>query len=164
MLTRLSIYDGLTKIVQPELILDETIVPSKCPTNINSLYTPEYEWLFGYERKLCHFLKPWMAKFRYQLIGDKGVLCEALSNAFSHGHKKNPVTPITIRVYKGRMGLLIRIKDRGEGFNIKTVFQKYSSGKAYYHTAGNGFKNMADSPFDIFFTDNGSAFNLLYLF
>jgi len=164
MLIKLSIYEGLTQISRPELILDETVIPSRCTPNPNSPYKANYEWLFEYERKLCRFLKPWMSHLRYELIGDKGVLCEALSNAFSHAHGKDPDKLITVRVYKGEQGLLIRIKDCGNGFDVQFVIKQYAKGKTYYHTAGNGLHNMVISPFDIFYTDNGAAFNLLYLF
>lgn len=164
MLIKLSIYEGLSQISYPELVLDETVIPSQCPPNPNSPYTPDYEWLFGYERKLCNFLNPWMANFRYELIGEKGILCEALSNAFSHAHQKDPTIPIIIRVYEGRKGLLIRIKDCGKGFNVDDIIEGYVKGKIYYHTAGNGIKNIMNSSFTIFYTDRGTAFNLLYFF
>ena len=65
------------------------VIPRDFPDCPNSCYQPEYDWLFQYERQIAAFLAPWLRAYRYELIGEKGILCEALSNAFSHGHRKD---------------------------------------------------------------------------
>lgn len=164
-MTDINLDKGLISILNARVIFTETIIPSACSKNSNSIYKPEYEWLFTYERILAGILDPWMAHLRFELIGDKGILCEALSNAFCHGHKKDPTRPIELNVFLGEKGLIIRIKDTGSGFEIDKVMDQYVKGKAYFHMAGNGLKRMIDSSdFHIFFSDNGSGFNLMYLF
>lgn len=164
MLIDMTLDQGCDTIGHGRIILEETLVPFQCK-NINSPYKPEYEWLFAYERKLAAFLETWTAHLRNELIGERGVLCEALSNAFCHGHKKDPHLPIDVSVFLGEKGLIVRIKDTGPGFNPNTVKEQFSKGKTYFHLAGNGIRQMIESPdFHIFYTDNGTGFNLMYLF
>ncbi len=150
---------------EPELIADDRIVPEQCPEISHSPYRPEYGWLFWYERRLAGFLEPWLDKFRHQLIGESGILCEALSNAFYHGHRKDAYTPIRVQVFRGRCGLLVRIKDRGAGFDVAAVYDKFRTGSNYYTLAGNGIRLMGRSRiFFIYYTGGGTTFNLLYPF
>jgi hypothetical protein len=165
MLIDITLVEGLDSIGNPELVLEETLVPSQCAKNANSPYRPEYEWLFVYERKLAGFLGKWTAGYRNELIGEKGLLCEALSNAFSHGHRKNPDLPIGIHVYLGTKGLMVRITDTGNGFDIESVRDQYQKGKTYYHLSGNGLRRMIQNTcFSVFYSDRGSGFNLVYYF
>ncbi len=165
MLINMSLEQGLTRIDSHGSLHDEVLVPAQCPASPNSPYRAEYEWLFGVERALARTLSPWLEGFRYELIGSKGLLCEALSNAFAHGNRKDPKRPIAITIYEGNKGLIVRIKDSGRGFNIDGVIDEYSRGKSYYHTAGNGLRLMISSTvFNVFYTDNGTAFHLLYTF
>lgn len=163
MLIHLSFEQGLARIENHGVIHAETLVPAKCPTNPNSPYRAEYEWLFGVERTLARILSPWLETHRHELIGNQGLLCEALSNAFAHGNRKDPHRPIGIVIHKGRKGVVVRIKDSGDGFDVDGVMEEYSRGKAYYHTAGNGLRLMISSTvFQVFYTDAGTAFHLLY--
>lgn len=155
----------LKSIAEPKCIRKDILIPEKSAPVVHSPYRPGYDWLFGYERKLARFLEPWLKKYRYELIGEKGLLCEALSNAFYHGHRKNAALPITVSIYLGGKGLIIRIKDAGSGFDLNTVFEKYARGKTYFHSAGNGLKLMnASKRFGIFYNHAGTAFHLLHLF
>ncbi|MBU1168762.1 MAG: ATP-binding protein [Proteobacteria bacterium] len=164
MLIDITLEQALETLCDTKIILHEILIPSHCK-NANSPYKPEYEWLFMYERKLAAFLETWTAHLRNELIGDKGILCEALSNAFCHGHKKDPLLPIDVYVFLGENGLLVRIKDTGPGFNLDDVKDQYTKGKTYFHLAGNGLRQMIrSSDFQIFYTDNGTGFNLMYLF
>lgn len=164
MLIHIPLERGLDIIDQPRIILEEAMIPKECK-NPNSPYKPEYEWLFMYERRLAGVIEPWTAHLRNKLIGEKGILCEALSNAFCHGHKKDPLVPIDVCVYLGKKGLIVRIKDTGPGFNLSQVKEQFAKGKTYFHMAGNGLRQMIESPdFHIFFTDQGTGFNLMYLF
>jgi hypothetical protein len=152
-------------LVSPEVIREDTVIPIEFPEHPDSRYRAGYDWLFIYERRIAKFLEKWLRRYRYQLIGEKGILCEALSNAFSHGHNKDPELPIFVRIMKGEKGLLISIQDSGRGFNVKEVYNKYRTKKQYYSTAGNGLRLMAESPiFGIFHDFTGRAFNMLYLF
>ena len=110
-------------------------------------------------------MEKWLRPFRYELIGQKGLLCEALSNAFSHGHQRDPYKPINIRVLLRAKGLIVSIKDTGRGFDVQHVFSGFQKQKRYFNTAGNGFRLMVESTtFGIFYSNSGTVFHLLYLF
>ncbi|BCS96363.1 hypothetical protein DSLASN_19950 [Desulfoluna limicola] len=165
MLIHISFEQGLSRIDNQGILHEEILVPAQCPASPNSPYRAEYEWLFGVERSLARTLSPWLERYRYELIGSKGLLCEALSNAFAHGNRKDPKQPIGITIHEGKKGVMVRIKDNGKGFDIEGVIDEYRQGKSYYHTAGNGLRLMISSTvFNVFYTDNGTAFHLLYTF
>ena len=165
MLREMTETEAIESIGSFRVLLDEAFIPVSSAPFPNSTYRPEYEWLFGYERKLAKIVSPWMDHLRYELIGEKGILGEALSNAFSHGHGKDPSLPITVCIYQGERGLLIRVADSGPGFDVKAVVEDYHRGRAYFHLAGNGIRRMISSHrFDIFYTARGAAFHLLYRF
>jgi hypothetical protein len=155
----LSLLDNAT------LIFEETVIPKNSPSASHSPYLPEYEWLFVFERKLARFLDPWLKKRRSELIGSSGLLSEALSNAYCHGHKRDPSRPISVNVYKGTRGIMLQISDTGDGFNANSIMSKFLENKNYYYNAGNGTKSMyASEVFGIFYSNNGKTFHLIYFF
>lgn len=161
----IDLKGALDYIQSPKLIRSDTIIPEKFPECADSTYRSGYDWLYRYERSIAGFLEPWLKPYRYDLIGEKGILCEALSNAFSHGHDKDPKKAIVVRVYLGTRGLLVRVGDTGKGFDVNHVIQCYQKKKNYYHTAGNGIRLMATSEhFGVFYDSSGSAFHMLYDF
>lgn len=161
----IDLKGALDYIQAPKLIRNDTIVPQTFSECANSPYRSGYDWLYRYERSIAAYLEPWLKPHRYDLIGEKGILCEALANAYSHGHGKNPKKAISVRVYLGMQGLLVRVSDMGNGFDVGQVIQGYLKKKVYYHTAGNGIRRMAESrQFGIFYDRSGSAFHLLYDF
>ncbi len=156
---------ALVLLSEVKLVFDETITPRTCPCASHSPYLPEYGWLFLFERKLARFLDPWMKEYRSELIGSGGIVSEALSNAYCHGHKRNPTLPITIQVYQGKHGIMLQIKDTGNGFNIDTMVSKFLDNKNYFYNAGNGIKRMFNSKtFGIFYGDCGTSFHLIFMF
>ncbi|MEJ2038093.1 MAG: ATP-binding protein [Desulfosarcinaceae bacterium] len=165
MILNLTCSEALDLIGSPRIILQDEVIPGNFPDCPNSLYRPEYDWLFQYERRIAAFLEKWLRPYRYELIGNKGILCEALSNAFSHGHRKDPGQVINVCVWQGEKGLLIEIRDHGKGFNIHETYSSYSSRKPYFNLAGNGLRLMAQSTrFGIFHHAGGTAFCMLHLF
>jgi hypothetical protein len=161
----IDLKGALDYIQSPKLVRNDTIVPQAFPECADSPYRSGYDWLYQYERSLAAYLEPWLKPYRYELIGEKGILCEALANAFSHGHGKNPKKAIFLNVYLGAQGLVVRISDSGKGFDVHAVIQGYLKKKVYYHTAGNGIHRMGTSKrFGIFYDRSGSAFHMLYDF
>lgn len=165
MLLSISPEESLRLIASPCQILKDRIIPSEFPRNPDSPYRPEYDWLYSYERRIAAFLEKWLNSYRYELIGEKGILCEALSNSFFHGHAKDPDKPIIVRVILGKMGLIVQIKDTGPGFDVQKVYSRYRTKKQYYSKAGNGLRLMAQSPsFGVLYDASGTVFILVYLF
>lgn len=165
MILSITPQEAMNLLGSAQVVREDVIVPKSFPDSSHTPYQPEYDWLFQYERQIAAFLEKWLRRFRYELIGQKGILCEALSNAFSHGHRKDPFKAINLRVFLGKNGLMVEIKDDGKGFNVQDVYVSYQNKKPYFATAGNGIRLMAQSPhFGIFHHDRGRAFNMLYLF
>jgi anti-sigma regulatory factor (Ser/Thr protein kinase) len=165
MLLRMTPEEALHLIVSPRQILKERIVPAEFPHLPDSPYLPGYDWLYNYERRIAAFLEKWLKTHRYELIGEKGILCEALSNAFCHGHEKDPQKPILVRVILGKQGLIVQIKDTGPGFDVQGTYKRYHTKKRYYSTAGNGIRLMDQSPtFGVLHDATGTVFILVHLF
>ena len=165
MLLSMTPEEALHLIESPCQILKECIVPAEFPHLPDSPYLPGYDWLYNYERRIAAFLEKWLKAHRYELIGEKGILCEALSNAYCHGHEKDPHKPIWVRVILGERGLIVQIKDSGPGFDVQGTYMRYHTKKRYYSTAGNGLRLMEQSPnFGILHDATGSVFILVYLF
>lgn len=165
MFVNLTYETSLALIGKAQLVFDEILVPKALPCTSHSPYHPEYDWLFLFERKLARFLDPWMKEHRPELIGSSGIVSEALSNAYCHGHKRDSSLPITVKVYQGEDGLMLQIKDTGNGFNIDAMVSKFLDNKNYFYNAGNGIKSMFNSKvFGLFYGDRGTSFHLVYIF
>ena len=165
MLLVLDRAQALRLIDAPRLVREDNVLPMEFPEHADSPYQPEYGWLFLYERQIAAFLETWLRPFRYELIGEKGILCEALSNAFCHGHNKDPRKPIVVRVWIGHQGLIVQIQDFGPGFDVQGTYQRFIANRDYYSTAGNGLRLMAQSRrFGVFYDATGRRFHLLYFF
>jgi hypothetical protein len=165
MLFLMTLEEALAIIGDGRQIVNETVIPKAFRQEPNSTYRNGYHWLFRYERDLARQLEPWLKPYRYELIGEKGILAEALSNAFYHGHRKDPKLPIDVRIYQGQKGMVVRIHDCGTGFNVKKIHDYFLRGKIYFHSAGNGFRRMADSKrFGVFYNTIGNTFHMVYLF
>ncbi len=162
---KLSIDKALDIIDSPTVLLRERIVPVQCSPVSHSPYRPGYDWLFKYEREIARALSPWTESKRWELIGNKGILCEALSNAFYHGHGKDGTKPIDVTIHTGRKGLIVRIEDQGPGFDVDAIYERYNKKKLYYSLAGNGTRLMIRSEnFGVFYNRKGTAFHLIHLF
>lgn len=165
MLLTIDLAEAERLIEAPVVVREDKIVPAEFPEFPDSPYRTGYDWLFIYERRIAGFLEKWLRPYRYELIGQKGILCEALSNAFSHAHHKDPQQPIGVKVVLGQRGIIVRIEDSGKGFNVSEIYQRYCKNKKYYYTAGNGLRLMSESDhFGVFYNRAGTAFHLLYFF
>lgn len=152
----------------PELLLEERSTPAELPVAPHSPYRPGYEWLFLLERRIARVMEPWMkqdpryACFRDDLLGPGGLFTEGLSNAFCHGHGRDPQIPLELKLWASSQGVLLRLEDEGRGFDHQQVLSRLTAGRTYYQVAGSGFRHMCDHPiFQVFFTDRGTAWHLL---
>ena len=96
MLLEVTLEWAFNMVDNARLVIDHMVIPAHCPHQPNSPYRPGYDWLFRYERELARALAPWVARHRHELFGVEGIISEALSNAFVHGHGRNPSAPIGI--------------------------------------------------------------------
>ncbi len=165
MLIRTTYEAALRFLGDAHLLWDETVVPHDIPLLSHHPYVSEYGWLFSLERRLARLVEPWLQSYRHDLIGSKGVLNEALSNAYCHAHKRDAGLSMQITIHRSSKGILIRIKDQGKGFDVESTIRRCQSGRDYYKIAGNGLRLMMESrSFQIFFDERGTACHLLHLF
>ncbi len=165
MLLNLNIGQACDLIDSPEMIREDQVIPGHSRPCPDSPYGTGYDWLYRYERTIAAFLEPWMKPHHSDLFGNKGLLHQALSNAFCHAHHRNPLQSITVRILLGGQGLIIRVTDCGKGFNVQKLYKHYRKKRRYLTSVGNGIRLMAAAPhYGIFYNQNGTEFSLLYLF
>jgi anti-sigma regulatory factor (Ser/Thr protein kinase) len=76
---------------------------------------------YAMSENLARFLEPLLQSHQAELTGEKGLLYQALANAFRHAHHEDRLKPITVSVLLGRTGLIIRVSDCGRGFNVPRI-------------------------------------------
>ncbi len=86
----------------------------------------------------------------------------ALENAWMHGTQGQGFPGISIKAFRGEKGLIVRIRDPGEGFGYKVIQRKYSLGQVYYTNMGWGFRRFNEFSPEVSFENNGTTINLMY--
>lgn len=138
------------------------ILPIAVPTPSQCPYPKSYGWLYVYERQVKALLRQaWgrTAPDRLALFGHDGVLSEALSNAFVHGHHRDPRRPIYVTGIVGVHGLAFAVSDEGQGFDFRRCLALAEKRGGYYRQAGNGLKAFIQHPTArCFWEDQGRRF------
>lgn len=158
-------FESALSLIQAESIfLDWSLVPADFPFVADSHYRAGYDWLFMAEKKVMQQSPHWMRALRFEFIGDRGVLSEALSNAFCHAHHRQERLPIHIQGRLGAGGIMFSVRDQGQGFDVQSLLNKARAGKKYFQIAGNGLVRMASSQnFNVFYDLNGTRCNMYHL-
>jgi hypothetical protein len=132
-----------------EPLLDEwqeEVVPNQVTLLPHNRYAPAYAWMFSYEKRLKYRIEELLGQrlreAEPRLFGADGVLSEALSNAFVHGHGRDPDVPILVATAVGRGGLAFSVRDRGPGFDVGPVLARLRSGGGHFRLAGNGLRTL----------------------
>lgn len=144
----------------------DRVVPNQVEEIGDNRYSPRYAWMFSYEKSLKYRLEAALGQpigeLERRLFGADGVVSEALSNAFVHGHRRDPERAITVEVRLGTAGLLLTIRDSGAGFDHRRVTAGYLAGRPSFHVAGNGLRALIDAPdVEACWSDGGRALHLL---
>lgn len=147
----------------------DKLVPCNIPPHPSSLYAPEYAWMFTYERELKKRLEAVLGRsldaYQRYLFGPGGAFSEGLSNAFLHGHQRQPHIPITVECAVGLAGLVLVITDSGSGFAVEETIAELRRGGGYYRIAGSGLRSLAQSPLvHASFSKKGKQLILVLLF
>lgn len=125
------------------------IVPANVATPPNCPYPKSYGWLFLYEQRVKAAIRQaWGVKRISQLalVGEDGILSEALSNAFVHGHQRNPRRSIYVTGVVGAAGLAFAVADQGTGFDVQHSLKLAAERREYYRQAGNGLRAFIQHP------------------
>jgi anti-sigma regulatory factor (Ser/Thr protein kinase) len=163
-------FDDMAETLQPLISgWEDTIVPRDVDLVSNPRYSPRYAWMFSYERRLRDRIFEGLGRkvpsLERDLFGADGVVSEGLSNAFVHGHRRDPERPITVRCVVGITGLALSIIDSGPGFDVEELLNMVEKNAKYFHQAGNGMKALlAKEGITASVTDGGRTLNLLYGF
>jgi len=144
----------------------DTVVPAAVEVLPDSLYTPAYAWMYAYEKglrdRIEKALKRPLGRRERELFGPDTALSETLSNAYVHGHGRDPSRPITVRCLVGRSALGFSVRDGGEGFDVATKLAQVRCDGGYYRMAGNGLRVLVTSEsVEASFEDGGRTANVL---
>jgi len=145
---------------------EDRVVPRNVELVPNTRYSPRYAWMFSYEKglrnRIFQTLKKRPPRLERLLFGVGGVFSEALSNAFVHGHHRNPARAIRVRCAVGDTRILLSVSDQGEGFDVSRILDLHARGKGYFHFAGNGLESLQNNPHVIAsYSDGGKTLCLL---
>ena len=128
----------------------DAVAPASVELLDNHRYSPRYAWMYSYEKRLKYRIEEVLdrplGELEKDLFGADGVLSEALSNAFVHGHRRDQHKVIEVTCHVGEHGLLFSIRDQGEGFDAGRAMSLLKRGGTYFHMAGNGLRALAEKP------------------
>ncbi len=89
----------------------------------------------------------------------------AIENAIHRAHSKDLTLPISIILYAGVTGSVLRIKDSGPGFPYEEYIQKHSAGDTSYKSGnGTGFNCFSGPDIEVSFENSGSSVNIMGMF
>lgn len=163
MLIETEIDQVLSRLGDPRQPICDEVVPALQPELPTNCYRAEYAWQHSYERSLLRRARDWIGAQRHELIGTKGLLSEALSNAYVHGNQRDPSRPITVELTVGQKGYVLRVAQSGTGFDYKGIVAKYRRREHYYFIGGNGLRKLDDNrAFYAFYGDGGCSIHLWY--
>lgn len=86
----------------------------------------------------------------------------ALENIWVHGTNQREWPEMSIKGFAGKKGIIIRIRDCGDGFNHKETQRKYLEGEDYRHNYGYGFRHFNEIEMEVSFENNGTTINIMY--
>jgi hypothetical protein len=143
----------------------DEVVPGDVPPISDHRYTPSYAWMYSYEKRLKHRIEEALGRsigrLEAAMFGADGALSEVLSNAFVHGHRRDPSRPIVISVTVGEGGIVARVQDQGPGFEIERIVGAANDGGTYFRFAGNGLRTLLQrEEITAYFSDNGRSCTL----
>ena len=145
-------YDESTFRLKDETLIaawDDAVVPGEVELLPHTHYSPMYAWMYAYEKKLKRRIEKTLGRplgqLERALFGQDGAVSEALSNAFLHGHRRDPARVIHVSTQVARPMLLVSVRDSGPGFDVPAALGAMEHGGTYFHMAGNGLRCLATS-------------------
>jgi anti-sigma regulatory factor (Ser/Thr protein kinase) len=162
-------FDACCERLEPLLAAwSDIVVPQAFESPLNTSYKPAYAWMHAYERQLRKrveaIMKTHFGTSERTLFGADGAFSEALSNAFLHGHRRDPRLPIRVSCAVGLAGVAFAIHDEGPGFDPAAVAAKAERGGTYFRVAGNGFRALTGAGVLAGYSDGGRTLALLFEF
>lgn len=143
----------------------DEVVPAAVPVISDHRYKPDYAWMYSYEKTLKYRIEDALGRsigsLEKALFGVDGALSEVLSNAFVHGHRRDPSRAITVFIVVGERGVVARVQDQGPGFDVQRVVRLAKDGGTYFQLAGNGLRTLLQRrDVTAYFSENGRCCTL----
>ncbi len=163
-------FEEMVEAIGPVLARwTDDLVPGSVELLPNNRYSPRYAWMFSYEKQLKYRIEDLLGRplgaVERILFSVDGAFSEGLSNAFVHGHGRDPEKVIAITSAVGRNGLAFSLRDGGPGFPVTEHLECARRGAGKFHFAGNGLRVLLNSPvIHASFSEGGRQLNLMVLF
>ena len=161
-----SLTELLQEIEGQECIFEDTLNPEESPDTFvdvsaiggGSVRIPNGEDRGELMKKISPEFKPtgytWVAPPSYD-----SCLTEMLINAFERGKP-----PVTIKLFRGQKGHVLRLEDSGEGFNHEELVAEMRAGsEEFYQRNGGGLRTFDRKPYQISYEGNGNVINMQIL-
>ncbi|MBU0457228.1 MAG: hypothetical protein ABH824_02855 [Nanoarchaeota archaeon] len=137
--------ENALKIIAPyKLIKQIKIIPAK-NGKLQESSTGQLYWRESPELNDFIFKRLKISARKNTQIWD--AISLGLENAFWRGNKNNPQLEVIVRIFLGKNGKIIQIKDSGNGFDYVKKIKLLKSGGNYASGLGRGLKalNKVDS-------------------
>ncbi len=142
-LTFATICEGLVPVCDEWY---EEVIPREVELLTDTQYAPQYSWMFSYEKRLKYRIEKAighrLGALERELFGPDGAFSESLSNAFVHGHKRDPNQTIKVRCTVSSKGIAFSISDQGCGFDVRQIVGAAENGSTYASFGGNGMRAL----------------------
>jgi anti-sigma regulatory factor (Ser/Thr protein kinase) len=90
-----------------------------------------------------------------------GAVLLAMENSFTHGHQLQEYLPISLKLFAGNNGCVVRICDSGAGFDYPEMYRRVRDGERILKTRGGmGTAIFLFRGFEISYEGKGNIFNL----
>ncbi len=140
-------YDILIPEENPELFQEVSLVKG---AHLQSVQIPNEEYL----DTLCSLMCPDKA-----IIDDfRLALRETFYNSFEYGNRLDGSLPISVKIFDGVNGAVLRIRDSGDGFDFRERVENTGEKPKYF--GNKGFWNFAKESYSVSFEGDGSILNL----
>lgn len=94
---------------------------------------------------------------------DRDAICAAIENALTRGNNKQIYLPISIKIFSGKSGGILRLRDCGPGFNFKRKINQMKSRICrYFKGYGHGLKSLDKSNYEVSYEGNGNIINMMF--
>ena len=149
----------LRRVLVPGSVRVAEPINTRCFRQVNR----DYLWLFAFLSEVEQELAPYRSQI--QRILNSNAIVVLLENSFCWGNQRNPRRPLLVEFYVGNKGVLVRIEDDGQGFDVCRVMSKYSQHDfgdcgEFEHT-GYGLRILSQSDFEITYEGEGKVVYLL---
>ena len=116
-------------------------------------------YLFGSSGYWVELMKELGPNFYQNLNGPIG---HALENAFLRGNEKKRYLPVSLKVFSGRRGKVVRIRDSGQGFDFNRKINLMRAGNQnYFNGKGRGLRTMDKPGALVSYEGNGNTINIM---